>query len=518
MNVPIKEHPTFTLIDEPWIPCIDLTGERHELGIHSLLAEAHLIREIAGESPPTTVALHRLLLAIMLRAYELQDTDRWEDIWRSGTLPAAPLQNYLDAWRPRFDLFHPQRPFMQAADTRAKPKSVGTLLLDKASGNNGTLFDHNTDADTLVLSPAAAARALITMQAFGLAGLFQPNAPFTSAPCVAGVIFLVEGDNLFETLMLNCFYPEARQIPSGAQDRPSWEMEDPLLPLRTIPFGYLDYLTWFNRRILLLPQNGPNGLTVEQMTMGPGLRFDPLPLEPMKSYRNDEKRGHLALRFSEDRAVWRDSAALFRINTSAYRPPQALDSLARLIDDIFDESVLDYHQTRRIMALGMASDQAKIEFFRAERMPLPLAYLRDRSLVDRLEQALTLAHNVANQLWGAARTLATYIVAPNQDSGEGRSAQREDLDQLMGAWDIQRPYWAVLEVPYHQFMQELPHVGEQAIGSWFALLRRTAQQNLDRVAATVENSPRGYKAAVNASQQLAAGLANLDPTREAAHI
>jgi CRISPR system Cascade subunit CasA len=510
MSTPINQPPTFNLIEEPWIPCIDLTGERHELSLSMVLTEAHLLREISGESPPVTVALHRLLLALMLRVYGLHDERAWEELWGAGRLPEEELQSYFATWGDRFDLFHPQRPFMQAADARVKSKSVGSMLLDVASGNNGTLFDHHLDADNPALTPADAARALVTIQAYGLAGLTGLPEKFTSAPCVAGVIFLIEGNNLFETLRLNCFYPENRFIPSGSQDRPAWEMDDPLLPNRSVPLGYLDYLTWFNRRVLLIPEVTQAGTEVKSMTMGPGLRFDPLPLEPMKSYRVDDKRGHLALRFDEDRAVWRDSSALFRFHNSGYRPPQALDTLAHLVGD----GLLDHHQTRRIMALGMSSDQAKIEFFRAERMPLPLDYLHNPALSDRLAQGLERAEAVSQQLWGAARTLATYLVAPNQDSGEGRSAQREDLDQLMGGWDIQRPYWSQLEVPYFRLMERLPIEGEEAMGTWFTLLRRTAQESLERVVLMVENGPRGYKAAVQARQQLAAGLTRALPLNE----
>jgi CRISPR type I-E-associated protein CasA/Cse1 len=250
------------------------------------------------------------------------------------------------------------------------------------------------------------------------------------------------------------------------------------------------------------------------MTMGPGLRFDPLPLEPMKSYRIDEKRGPLALRFDEDRAVWRDSSALFRFHNSSYRPPQALDSLANLLTEL-DKGVLEQHQTRRIMALGMSSDQAKIEFFRAEHMPLPLDYLRNPDLAGRLAEGLERAEAVSQQLWGAARTLATYLVAPHQDSGEGRSAQREDLDQLMGGWDIQRPYWSQLETHYLRLMEGLGKEGEAALAEWYALLRRTAIDSLTRAIGKVENSPRGYKAAVQARQQLASGLAKALPAKEA---
>src|SRR5204863_201424 len=89
-------------------------------------------------------------------------------------------------------------------------------------------------------------------------------------------------------------------------------------------------------RVLLLAEKRGDGIVVKQMTLGPGLRFEPLPLEPMKSYRQDEKRGYITFRFDEDRVVWRDSSALFRVHKSGYRPPQAMDSLAylELVNDL----------------------------------------------------------------------------------------------------------------------------------------------------------------------------------------
>ena len=60
----------FNLIDEPWIPCIDLHGQRVEYGIRDTLLKAHELREICDDSPLVTVAIHRLLLAILYRAHE----------------------------------------------------------------------------------------------------------------------------------------------------------------------------------------------------------------------------------------------------------------------------------------------------------------------------------------------------------------------------------------------------------------------------------------------------------------
>lgn len=76
----------------------------------------------------------------------------------------------------------------------------------------------------------------------------------------------------------------------------------------------------------------------------------------------------------------------------------------------------------------MSNDQAKMEFFRSERMPLRSEYLEDKALVDALDEALIMAERVARQLWEAARTLATFLVAPESDSSDGHKPQREDLD------------------------------------------------------------------------------------------
>lgn len=500
---------SFNLITQPWIPYLHHSGELEEASLLDVLTHAHLIREIAGESPPTTVAIHRLIIAVAIRSFQLRNERIWAKYWEQGAFPKAILQSYFDRWHTRFDLFDAHYPFMQAADKRAKVKTLGAMLLDVAAGNNGTLFNHHTDEDEIALSPAQAARALVTIQAFGLAGLTGLVEKFTSAPCAGGVIFLVEGNNLFETLMLNSFYPPDFSFSNTSQDRPTWEMDEPLQE-RTAPTGYLDYLSWFNRRLLLMPTIQNDKIYVNKMTMAPGLRIDSTILDPMKSYRIDEKRGPIAQRFDEDRAVWRDSSALFRINDPQHRPPQAMKSIATLLA----YGVLAPHDLRRMMAMGMSSDQAKIEFFRSERIPLPADYLMDANLVERLQEAIKHATDVSQQLWAAARTLATYLAAPNQDHGEGRNAQREDVEQLMGGWDVQRPYWSKLEVEYVQLMEDLPTEEEEALATWHARLRKTAIDSLERVITMVEHGPRGFKAAIQARQHLYSGLAKVLPEAE----
>src|SRR5581483_3449263 len=107
---------SFDLIESPWIPVIE-GGERREVGLREALVRAHAFREITDPSPLVVVSLHRLLLALIHRAVNgPADEVAWAELWEAGALPAEAVNSYLDAWRERFDLFHPQRPFYGTAE------------------------------------------------------------------------------------------------------------------------------------------------------------------------------------------------------------------------------------------------------------------------------------------------------------------------------------------------------------------------------------------------------------------
>jgi len=501
--------PTFDLLQSPWIPCIQNDGTPAELGMRDTLIRAHELRELGGESPLVTAALYRLLLAVLHRALQgPADADEWADLWDAGRWDAAQLDAYLERWQHRFDLFHPERPFYQSPDERVRPKPVNRLLYEIASGNNPTLFDHHTHERVPDLTPAQAARALVALQAFGLAGLSGLPQKFTDAPCATGIVFLVQGETLFETLALNLLpYPDDTILTHHPEDRPAWEMDDPFTPDRTRPHGYLDYLTWQNRRILLLPESADNGVVVRQMTEAPALRLDADVLDPMTHYRRDERRGLLPLAFTERRALWRDSAALFRLQDPGFRPPRTFRWLAELVY----EGMLNESQTRRYLALGMSKKQAKVNFYRSEHMPLPLAYLKKQALVDALETALHMAESTARQLWGATRTLATFILSPEADAEGARQPAREDLDSLTQQWAVERGYWSRLEIPFRRTMVALPQNPDKTLAAWRKTLLKTVWRAFDQVTGNLGHDPRTLKAMVHAREQLAAGLGKVLP-------
>lgn len=496
----------FDLLEAPWIPCTLSDGTPLELGLREALVRAREVRELYGESALVTASLHRLLLAVLHRAYKGPvDCRAWEALWNGGRWDEGLLTHYLDRWRHRFDLFDPQHPFFQARDAPTdKSGSINRLVHEMAHGNNATLFDHHVEEDEPALTPAQAARAVVALQAFGLGGFGMGRSYHADAPCTGGIVFLIEGDNLFETLALNLLrYPDETLPGTRAEsDRPVWEMDDPFTPERSVPLGYLDYLTWQNRRILLFPEKLGSQLIVRRMSEASAPRLTKGILDPMHHYVDPGRGGPRALTFREGRALWRDSATLFQLDAEGFRPPRAFDWLAELAYD----GPLEPHQTRRYLAVGMSKRQAKVNFYRTERMPLPMQYLRDSVLVSRLTEAIEMAEMVQRQLWGATRRLATLILSPEADTEEGRQPAREDVDKLTSQWAVDRHFWSKLDTPFMDTMQGLPVDREAAMGTWQTTLKQAAWAAFARTSDQFSHDAHKLKAVVRSRGQLAAGL------------
>ncbi len=506
---------TFNLIDQPWIPCLSPHGNPRLLGLRQVLLEAHKLVAISAETPPDDIALLRLLLAVLHAAYRgPRDTSEWQRTWRAGKWDEQAVENYLARVHQRFDLFGAQHPFYQRADPRVRPKSIAALRHEFASGNNATLFDHSLDDQPPALSPAAAARALVTTMSFGLSGLSGLAEKFTAAPCAGAAIFLAQGSTLFETLALNWTrYDDEDPIPQVGDDKPAWERDDPYNPARTQPLGYLDYLTWQNRRVLLLPREVDGTLLVSEVTVAPGLRLDGQG-DPMKHWTpNTEKdRPPAALRFLATRDLWRDSVAILEAAGRTGEAPLCVNWISTLVES----GHLDKATRRTVVAAGMASDQAKVLFYRAERLPLPLAYLsadRQPLLVD-LRTAINRAEAVSKHLWGAAQTLARDLLvdpAATAAGAESKQPRREDLNQLSNAWQIEQRYWSRLNDRFMALVTELPSTRDSALLRWHKHLYSVAVGAFDAVSEQLGFRPKSLHAWVNARRQLLAGLRNVLP-------
>lgn len=465
--------PSFDLIERAFIPCLLRNGLAAECGLRSILVDAHKIAEVRDESPLVTIALHRLLLAILHRCYRgpKNPADRVA-IRKAGFFDADLLTAYFEKWAGKFDLFHEKFPFFQRAGfTTKEPSGINRLAQELSRGNNAALFDHTTDAPPPVLAPGRAARLLIAEQAFAVGGGKSDTGNTTHAPLVSGAVVLVRGDTLFETLWLNLtVFSNKEPVASLVDDSPVWERppaEAHTQPGR--PRGYLDYLTWQSRILRLHPEEVDGEVVVRRVSYAQGRKLETTAgfYDPMMAFkRKDEKEPFQPVRFNEYRDLWRDSAALFQVSETHQKYDRAPTTLHSLAAFELKESLPRWARYR-VAVFGLCTDKAKVNFWRHETLPLPLAYLDNPQRVESLKHALALAEAVASEAlrpaaWAAAANWLTANPEMKPDTDRVRS--------VVDSFAPDRLYWSRLERPFRELLVSLADndVDPAAcVGGWY---------------------------------------------------
>jgi len=182
-----------------------------------------------------------------------------------------------------------------------------------------------------------------------------------------------------------------------------------------------------------------------------------------------------------------------------------------------DNDFIEKRRTLRFMALGMANNQAKVEFFRQEHMPLTLAFLEDEELVGKLETALLLAGEIRKSLWSAVSWMSVLIVSPNSDGKNWKDINpitKDQAGQLYQHWSVESDFWGALEIPFLRLLEVLPNDPETATNEWKATLKQTAWKSLEKAADQAGENVHALKAAVRARSYLGHDLKDLFPEPE----
>jgi CRISPR system Cascade subunit CasA len=412
---------SYDLLTEPWIPATRADGSRVDLSLIGTLGRAHELAELVDQSPLVTVALHRMLLAVLHRAYGgPRDIRAWRAIWAAGRFDEAVLGRYLTSVADRWDLFHPVYPWYQTGNMPAgyKARPVRALdVLSSAYGAVAKLYDGTPDSRSGA-TPARAARWLLAQQTFALPGttghVAGESPAASAAPLTKAAAAIVMGASLFRTLCLNLGPYQHRE-----DDRPAWERGGAANGER-LPDGLVDLLTWQARRLCLLRPEDPGEVRHVQIAAGWGfpkegagkdrVSWQPVDLEPMVAWRTTVKGGLVPFSVSGERTLWRDSTALL-VDGEDQMPPASL-SWAR---DLATAGLVSDADVTGLDVTGLATapppEQYKIVACRSERIPVSLSGPSRASdaaaLAERAWQALRGAI-----LWAKATRLAA--VPPDQ--------------------------------------------------------------------------------------------------------
>lgn len=464
----------FNLVDEPWILVLAKDGLPDELSLLDVFRRADMTRQLGGDISTQSFALLRLLLAILHRA--LADTAprsetavpvkvaQVRDHWDDQTVPA--VESYLDRHRDRFDLFHPEHPFLQVAGMHAADggvSSLSKLIVDVPAGMPYLTMRSGSALDRIAAGEAA--RWLVHAHAFDTSGIKtgvigHPRAkngkayPERVGWCgqLGGVH--LRGDSLRDTLWLNLW----AALPNSNDDDPAWERAPgdvgvgPDLLHR--PAGPVDLYTWQSRRIRLVGNR--SGVTGVVLTYGdqviPQERQALLQLEPMTGWRHSapQTKAYSADIFMPRLhrpgvQMWRGLAGLLPQtdrSTPDTRPPRVVEHAVALVD----EGVLHEDQAIRLRAVGVVygAQNSVVDDIVDDDLDLPAALLPAaggelrRSAVDAVEAA-------DRAVFALASLAANLALAAGAD--------REALD---GPRDrIREAAYATLDPHYRRWLVEV---------------------------------------------------------------
>lgn len=391
---------TFDLTQRAWVPVL---GDRavREVSLNGALGGAGGIPGLAATPVSMSPALLRYLLAVVLDVFGApRSRGEWEERWAAGHLDAGRLNAYFDQHRHRFDLFSETAPFAQVADLRTpkdETKPASLLLPAAASGNNVPVFSARTEADSVALSPAEAARWLIHALAWDPAGIKSGAEGDAKAPKgktygnpvgplgQIGVVMPV-GRNLFETIMLNLPVLEDGLVPA---DAPHWRRE-PMGPTweSREPTGLLDLLTWPSRRVRLIPEDVDGRTVVRSVVLTAGDRMLSIPRDEPHTLWNATRNPKpddppwRPRRHQSGKASWQGLDALLAISDEALDSPNVRSStLLGQIAGLEADNRIDatYPMNVEIVGYEYGSNSAVFDNLVADTLALPIVALRSNS-------------------------------------------------------------------------------------------------------------------------------------------
>lgn len=494
----------FNLLDEPWIKVVTNDLSEQEVSLKTLFANAHLYRALSGETATQNAAILRFLLAIVITVLYRYDEDgeavpidedddveyvieRWQAIWKNGKYASDVFDAYLEKWRDRFWLFHPERPFLQLStltNKTATTYSSNMLISDmKTSGNKKTKHHFGLREGNALLSCsfAQAARGLIFLNAYSV-NVKKPskkecggNPSQVGRLGQLGLIYSI-GDNLFETLMFN-----ATLLKNGEsvwpEPRPTWEREQ-VNEDRGVMIGAVDNLPelyTIPRRKMLLKrdENRVTGINVAGGEYYEDRAFN----EQMTIWqeRKDNKTKEVQVtpkRHQPEVSMWREFSAIFGTNISddnKVREPGLISWIKTLLNN---NAISTPDPLFRIRSIGMTYDGMKYAY------------------VEEVDDGISLSYQLLNrngEIWRASiieeidkcEQVGNYIKNFGKDLSEFIYGDRGSK----AIWPIlYRDFYVAIDKPFRQWLMDIhPEVDsrENKMKAWEKTVYRAAKQTVE---------------------------------------
>ena len=466
------EQMEFNLLDEPWIRVMTEDCTVVERSLMQVLLNSHRYQRLAGELPTQDVALLRLLLAILQTVFYRVDPEgeddpiedraaairRWQALWNAGRFPVQPIRTYLETWKDRFWLFHPEHPFYQvpaaAVGTKFKASKLNGELSESA--HKMRLFPLRDGEEKETLSYAEAARWLVTLIGFDDSASTKKETGTGTGWLGDRVNVYAIGENLFETLMLNLvFLKDGRYV--WAENMPAWEQPTMTTAKKReipLPDNQAELLTLQSRRLILSREE--NRVTGFSSTGGDFFgkegRINAFS-EQMTLWRAGKTPKNAVPQFvpaSVDpwRQMWRDFEVILGRREDTHIP-----GIVAWLTELRRKNVIPRKYVH-IASVGVTYDSKKgsIADIISDHLDFQMSLLdaAGELWIVLVGGEIHLIDKVARALGALAEGL--YLAQGGQLDGAGKKARQSQRDEGM------RLLYAAVDLPFREW---LAHIGSQ---------------------------------------------------------
>lgn len=462
----------FSVIDEPWIKVLRNEGNIERTTIRDILRNGGNIKCIIENNILIRFGIQRLLSVILQDSLQLDSIDSLikalselkSNSWRSRF---TRIENYLNSYEDRFDLFSDTRPFLQDPTLpKNKLTYVATLNPSTPSGINVTHLHRGSEKD-FIISAESAIKLLTIQQPFvtmGGGGMVQS---INGTP--PWYVTLV-GNNLLETLLLNCYCGE-REV-SKDFGIPAWRRESSEVPSGSVnTVGYLEALTWQPRRILLIPivdekntyKCSMTGLSsrfyVEKMVFKTGAKINFLWPDDPNVVHVIKEEGKKCLKPSINRHYCIDLPNfVFSGGINSMKEEICRPSVIEQFSDLVKR--YKYFSEAKVSVYGFYTDKAKYIDWNNVQFSVPINILANKENCLHIRKFNTISMKALSRLRMAVSRAITYNGKPETDNTIANNACNQFLLTLNDM------YLRLLPLADEIFQENKPEKIDALLISW----------------------------------------------------
>ena len=423
--------PRYNLLDEKWIQ-VASKDTVEKVSIKELFADEAKYKELAGDMKTQDFAVMRVMLAILHTvfsrfdsngdSYEFFEVDEesfsqigeleenylddyedalyqtWIDIWNTKEFPKV-VYEYLEKWRERFFLYDDKYPFFQVTKEVIEKDAAGggefygknINRLVSESNNKQAYFSPKDESYKEYIVDDELARWLITLQ--GYIGTSDKKKVGSAKTYSKGWLYdlggvYLQGNNLFETLMLNFVVGHNENNNLLKIQKPCWEVENIEKNIELYFHNGIDniaslYTAWC-REIFIDPNRTKEDKFVCFIAKLPEIEHSDAFLEPMTVWKYNDtgeyKDKYRPRKHDANKSMWRNFGLLTGVGEGT-RKPGVIEWLNKLCDISESEELGFNKENITLCAVCMLDDGNATSWAPIDEVEDTLN-LKERVLVD----------------------------------------------------------------------------------------------------------------------------------------